>query len=169
VPDICDLILDEHERFRREFARLDDIRAASGTSAEQLAAIWSPLAAVLEVHAAAEEQFFYPALLERGHRAASETKDAIADHNRIRDALHRASEHPTGHDGWWAAVLQARLENSRHMAEEERAPLPDLRTTTDVSTRVDLGDRWWEFTHRHAASDVAHRHPSPGRHISRHI
>lgn len=36
---------------------------------DQLHAIWEPLAALLEVHAAAEEAIFYPQLLRRGEDA----------------------------------------------------------------------------------------------------
>ncbi|HZE01285.1 MAG TPA: hemerythrin domain-containing protein, partial [Pseudonocardiaceae bacterium] len=61
MSDITQLILDDHETFRREFAALDDADAP-----EQLREIWEPLANLLEVHAAAEEAIFYPKLLRRG-------------------------------------------------------------------------------------------------------
>ncbi|MGQ0774776.1 MAG: hypothetical protein ACT4NY_10225 [Pseudonocardiales bacterium] len=51
TADITQLILDDHETFRREFAALDD-----ADKPEQLRAIWEPLAALLDVHAVAEEE-----------------------------------------------------------------------------------------------------------------
>ena len=59
TKDITALIMDDHEWFRRQFARLDD-----ASDAQQLEAIWSPLATRLETHAQAEETIFYPALAQ---------------------------------------------------------------------------------------------------------
>ena len=88
--DITQLILDDHHEQRRLFAILEQIdRAETGV----LSAVWGRLAAFLELHAAAEEEIFYPALLQVGlaaHRKAGvegETLDAIHDHNDIRDAV----------------------------------------------------------------------------------
>ena len=61
--DITQLILDDHHEQRRLFAILEQIdRAETGV----LSAIWDRLAAFLELHAEAEEQIFYPALLQVG-------------------------------------------------------------------------------------------------------
>ena len=59
--DITQLILDDHHEQRRRFAMLEQIEP-SNTRA--LADIWSRLAVFLEVHAAAEEEIFYPQLLQ---------------------------------------------------------------------------------------------------------
>src|SRR6266516_529040 len=85
--DITQLILDDHHEQRRLFAILEEIDPAdTGT----LEAIWARLSAFLEVHAAAEEEIFYPELLRVGLSAGgaagaeAETLDAIHDHNDIR-------------------------------------------------------------------------------------
>ena len=97
--DITELILDDHREQRRLFAILEQIdRADTGV----LSAIWDRLASFLELHAAAEEAIFYPALLQVGmaaHRAAGvegETLDAIHDHNEIRDAVTEVARHQVG-------------------------------------------------------------------------
>src|SRR6202046_5423103 len=64
--DITQLILDDHHEQRRLFAILEQIDR-SDTAA--LSAVWQRLAAFLELHAAAEEEIFYPALLRVGIRA----------------------------------------------------------------------------------------------------
>ncbi len=68
--DITQLILDDHHEQRRLFAILEQIdRGDTGV----LSAVWSRLAVFLELHAAAEEEIFYPALLQVGlaaHRTA---------------------------------------------------------------------------------------------------
>ena len=64
--DITQLILDDHHEQRRLFAILEQV---SCTDTEVLSAVWGRLASFLELHAAAEEEIFYPALLQVGFAA----------------------------------------------------------------------------------------------------
>lgn len=148
MPDVGDLVLDDHEQLRRRFAELDEERAAAAP--RRLGELWGRLAAQLELHAAAEEEVFYPALLRAGVRAEEETTDAISDHNDIRDAVGRAGEAAPGDPAWWAAVDAAREANSAHMAEEERGALADLRANAAEQVRQDLGSSWTDFVEAHA-------------------
>ena len=147
MPDICDLILDEHETFRRRFAELDEQHDAGG---DAVVGIWDPLGELLDRHAAAEEQLFYPELLGAGARAEAETADAISDHNEIRDAVGDARSCEVGSSQWWEAVQRARDANSDHMGEEERGALADLREHVDRVRRDELGARWLRFADEHA-------------------
>jgi Hemerythrin HHE cation binding domain len=139
--DITQLILDDHHEQRRLFAILEQI---DRTDTGVLSAIWSRLAAFLELHAAAEEEIFYPSLLQvglGGRRATgveAETLDAIHDHNEIRDAVTEVARHQVGTDAWFAAVAGANLANSDHMAEEEREGLTDFRRLAGLQRRHDL-------------------------------
>src|SRR6202044_374892 len=90
--DITQLILDDHYEQRRRFAMLEQMDPGDTTA---LGAGWSRLAVFLEVHAAAEEQIFYPELLAAGLAAAGsggretveeETLDAVRARNAIRAA-----------------------------------------------------------------------------------
>jgi hemerythrin-like domain-containing protein len=140
--DITDLILSEHDAFRRGFAALDKVLGPdvdSRVRPRRLAEAWMPLAAHLDRHAAAEEQVVFPALLRHGTNAEHETLDAVGDHNDIRDAVREAARHAAGSEEWWKAVERARAENSHHMAEEEDEALPDLRRNTTREQRAELG------------------------------
>lgn len=137
--DITEEILFQHHEQRRMFALLDEIDPGDST---KLAAVWRRLAVLLEVHAAAEERYFYPRLLDLGRGAPgggdpprAETKDAIKDHNEIRDAVAEADRHAPGSEDWWRGVRAARQANSDHMAEEERDDLADFRRSVDLATR----------------------------------
>jgi hypothetical protein len=155
VADVTRLILDEHARLRRMFADLDDARA--GGDLDDLSAAWAPLADLLDLHAETEEQVFYPTLLEQGRRprAEHETEDAIEDHNKIRDAVRDAGDRQVGSDEWWEAIGRARTENSKHIAEEERGALSDLRIYGGLARRHELGLAWIRFQARHGGrSDV---------------
>ena len=139
--DITQLILDDHHEQRRLFAMLEQI---DRDDAATLKALWGRLAAFLEVHAAAEEEHFYPALLRLGKGAGGkssaedETKDAIHDHNEIRDAVAAVRGHAVGTNGWYKAVAAANKANSEHMGEEEREGLTDFRRHAALQLRHDL-------------------------------
>ena len=150
--DITQLILDDHHEQRRQFAMLEQVDARdTGT----LEALWTRLAALLEAHAAAEEEIFYPELLRAGRQAGrlgaaeEETLDAIGDHNEIRDAVVAVSEQETGSAGWYAAVAAANKANGDHMAEEEREGLTDFRRLAGLQLRHDLAVAFAAFEARH--------------------
>ena len=162
--DITQLILDDHHEQRRLFAILEQIDCADTAT---LSAIWARLATFLELHAAAEEEIFYPALLRAGigaRRAGSvegETLDAIHDHNDIRDAVAAVAGHAVGSDDWYAAVAAANLANSDHMAEEEREGLTDFRRLAGLQLRHDLAVAFAAFEARHFAGvPVVDRDPA---------
>jgi len=151
--DITDLIFNDHHEQRRLFAYLDDI---DHTNTEALSAVWRRLKILLDVHAAAEEQFFYPHLLKIGtgaggeDSAASETKDVIKDHNQIRDAAAEVGGYEVGGDAWRQAVVKTREANSDHMAEEERQDLADFRQHTDFQLRHDIAVSFATFEANHS-------------------
>jgi hypothetical protein len=152
--DITQLILDDHHEQRRLFANLEQVDPAD---AGTLAGLWARLAAFLEVHAAAEEQIFYPELLGVGRRtghlrsAEAETLDAIHDHNDIRDAIAAVANHDPGSDGWHQAVAAVNVANGDHMAEEEREGLTDFRREASLQLRHDLAVAFTAFEARHFA------------------
>ncbi|MEU8901176.1 hemerythrin domain-containing protein [Nocardia sp. NPDC048505] len=161
--DITELILDDHREQRRLFAILEQIDPGQ---TDVLAAIWDRLAAFLELHALAEEEIFYPALLQVGiaARKASgvedETLDAIDDHNEIRDAVAAVARHTVGTDDWYAAVAAANLANSDHMAEEEREGLTDFRRLAKLSRRHQLAVDFAAFEARnYAGVDAVDKDP----------
>ena len=149
--DITQLILDDHHEQRRRFAILEQI---SPTDTATLSAVWARLATFLEVHAAAEEQIFYPQLLAVGIRAhvagnaEDETLDAIADHNDIRDAVIAVAAYEPGASDWFAAVAAANQANGDHMAEEEREGLTDFRRLASLQLRHDLAVSFAAFEAR---------------------
>jgi hypothetical protein len=151
VVDITELILSDHHEQRRMFAMLDDVERSD---TDTLGVLWTRIAAMLETHARAEEEIFYPELLVLGerlrdHSEVEETEDAIGDHNDIRDGITEASRHPVGSDGWWKGVHDARVANDEHMGEEEHEGLADFRRHVGLDVRHDLGVRFAAFEAAH--------------------
>ncbi|GHJ47079.1 cation-binding protein [Catellatospora sp. TT07R-123] len=163
MDDITALILDDHAAFRRGFARLDDAK-----DAEQMRAVWEPLALHLEIHAEAEERILYPHLLRRGgEHADEESLDAIRDHNKIRDAIAESRRHEVGTDPWWSAVWRARRENTEHLGEEEDEGLPDFRRHASDELRARLGAQWLAFYGEHpSGKGLTFRDKDPQRYVA---
>jgi hypothetical protein len=149
--DITEIILEQHSEQRRAFAILDEMPRDDRTG---LASIWGRLEVLLEVHAEAEERFFYPRLLELGKGnpegdVDEEVEDAIKDHNEIRGAIRAVRRHEPGSTQWWTAVWEARKANDDHMAEEEREDLLDFRHHADLQTRHEIAVQFLTFEARH--------------------
>lgn len=144
------LILDDHDWFREQFAKLDELQAQTPVNRHALIRVWRPLADKLDVHALIEEKIFYPQLLKRGgDDAEGETLDAIGDHNDIRDGVRDANAAELATDEWWAAVGRTRVANDDHMAEEEREGLADFRRHAPIGLRESLGAQYREFMAEH--------------------
>jgi hypothetical protein len=169
--DITQLILDDHHEQRRLFATLEQIER---TDTDSLKAVWTRLAAFLDLHAEAEERLFYPALLNLGegtggvHTPAEETDDAIHHHNDIRDAVAEAAEHAVGSDAWYEAIAAANKANGDHMAEEEREGLTDFRRSASLQTRHELAVAFAAFEASHVLG-VEPIDKDPAQYIAEHI
>ncbi len=141
--DITILILSEHEAFRRAFTEIE------GLDGDELRSRWEELADQLEVHAAGEEEIFYPELLQDVDDSEGDTEHAVKDHNEIRDAVRSVAEHEVGTDAWWEAFREAREATVDHLGEEERDVLPPFKEQVSSQKRDDLGMRWMAFHDEH--------------------
>lgn len=167
--DITELILQDHHQQRRMFALLEDT-APSNTHA--LGIVWNRLCTALEVHAAAEEELFYPHLLKLGTGVGDESVedeviDVIKDHNEIRDAIGESVGQPPGTDAWWAAVRKTNEANGDHMAEEEREDLTDFRRNASLQLRHDIAVAFATFEAEHIRG-VAVTDRDPKRYVAEH-
>ena len=99
--------------------------------------------------------------------ASDETKDALHDHDDIRDGIRRAGQYPAGSDDWWQAVIDTRTANSDHMAEEEREALADFRRHAAPQTRHELGIEFAVYEAAHAGG-VSLVDKDPDRYVADH-
>ena len=153
LMDITDLILNDHAEQRRLFALIEQIPPENDGA---LGAVWGQLRALLDAHALAEERFFYPELLKIGRGADSkspveETRDAIKDHNEIRDVAAKVEAERPGSSEWFGALAAANHANSDHMGEEERQGLTDFRRSADLALRHQVGVKFLQFRSEHLA------------------
>jgi hypothetical protein len=162
--DITDVILRQHDEQRRMFAMLEEWPRDDH---EGLAAVWKRLEILLEVHAEAEEKYFYPELLRLGTGGADaesvdeEVEDAVKDHNDIREAVRRVGGSRPGSDEWWTAVVDANVHNSDHMGEEERQDLADFRQQASLELRHEIAVQFLRYEAMRWADGITPRDKDP--------
>ncbi|MFY0407114.1 hemerythrin domain-containing protein [Solicola sp. PLA-1-18] len=168
--DITQEILDDHAEQRKLFSVIEQIDAGN---TDALSAVWGRLEALLDSHAEAEEQLFYPVLLKKGEGAGgtdspeAETDDAIGDHNDIRDAVAAVGDHEVGSDAWFEAVAKANEANGDHLAEEEREGLTDFRENVSLEERHRLAVEFVAFQAAHVTG-VKRVDKDPQEYIEQH-
>ena len=166
--DITDVILRQHDEQRRMFAMLEEWPR---DDRDGLGAVWKRLEILLEVHAEAEERYFYPELLRLGTGGADaesvdeEVEDAVKDHNDIRDAVRRVSDAEAGSDEWWTAVVDANVHNSDHMGEEERQDLADFRQRASLQLRHEIAVQFLRYEAVRWAEGIAPRDKDPENYV----
>jgi Hemerythrin HHE cation binding domain len=148
--DITEMILDDHDWFRRRFLLLAELRD-DASRVDEAGKVWDELARHLEVHASAEEEHFYPSMARRADdEEASATEDAVGDHDDIRAAARKSFDQEIGSEDWWSAIEECDQANNHHMAEEETDDLEPFRRVTSLAFRQELGAKFEQFKSEHA-------------------
>jgi len=164
ATDIADLILSEHELFRRAFTAIEAL-----TEPGELAAAWRELSDQLEVHASGEEKVFYPALLKKVEGSEDDTEHAVKDHNEIRETTHAVDEHEVGTDAWWEAFRTAREATVDHLGEEERDVLPPFKEQVAEDKRGELGLAFLAYRDAHeGAKGLSGKEKDPEEYVEAH-
>jgi AcrR family transcriptional regulator len=135
----------DHRRIRRLREALYDALRFGGESDPEsvLAHVWQRLASLLEVHARAEEEICFLPMSGSGPAAAARIRDAVCDHDDIREAISEASLQRVGSAPWWRAVRAALGVSAEHLEREERDVLACCGLTE--SQRFGLGREWAGF------------------------
>jgi hemerythrin superfamily protein len=146
MTDIIDLVLQDHHAVEELFGRL---QAATGADAE--AELFEQVKKDLECHAWAEEKVLYPRVRKDAPEGKEEVKDALEEHDQIRQALKEVEEHEAGTE-LTLAVAQLVTTTKHHVGVEEAELLPDFRNNSEASERESLGRAFEEAETKTAAS-----------------
>lgn len=144
--DVIDLIMADHRRIRRLSEALEVAARHRVDSGQDwmLAHIWQQLAGLLRAHTRAEEEICYP-ISGCSRPDAGLMRDAIDDHEDIREAIGEASLQRAGSARWWRAVRAVLAVSAGHLDREERDVLPCCLAGPTVSQRQELGQQWLRF------------------------
>ena len=162
--DITVLIRSEHDAFRRAFNEIEQL-----SDPEELRTRWRELSDQLEVHAAGEEEVFYPTLLKKVDDSEGDTEHAVKDHNEIREATSKVDQHEPGTDQWWEAFREAREATVDHLGEEEADVLPPFQEEVAEDKRAELGMAWMKFLEDHeGATGLSGEELDPQEYVEEH-
>jgi hypothetical protein len=163
MADITAVILADHEWFREQFAKLDELQAATWSQSRgALEKVWRPLADRLDVHAYIERNLL-SAVAEAG---ADDPVGKRSMRSVITTTSVTVCETPTRR--WSAPANGGRQSvapgeaNDDHMAEEEREGLSDFRRHAPIGLREALGRQFSEFMAAHPTTrglPIADRDP----------
>ena len=116
--NVYDLLKEDHKKVAAIFENLEPTTERALKTREEL---FAKLNSELEVHAAVEEQIFYPVLKE-----AAETRDvtfeAFEEHRVVKELLKELSATPKDSEEW-TAKLTVLKENVEHHVEEEEGEM----------------------------------------------
>ncbi len=168
--DIIELITADHRRIGRLRDALHDAARLGGDSGSGwiLAHVWQRLSDLLEAHTQAEEEICYLPMFGPGPQAAERMREAVSDHDDLREAIREACLQPVGSALWWGAVRVALAASGEHIDREERELLACCGLT--ASRRRELGRQWLGFiaARRQDAEPGLTKAWAPASHAVRH-
>jgi hemerythrin superfamily protein len=136
-PDVLALLVRDHKEVDELFEQFDD---ATETSATTLTGgLVSQLIEALSVHAAVEEQIVYPAMREALPDGETKVRDAIADHQKVKDTLAVLEQLAPIDDEVLSTVKALAKDVRAHVAEEESELFPRLAEALDEQKLQDMG------------------------------
>jgi hemerythrin-like domain-containing protein len=119
------MLKDDHDNVKELFDRFEN----ASTPAEAKSKIVTTVLEELRVHAAVEEQLFYPALRQQMEDEDDLLEEADEEHH-VAKILIAELEQMEGHEDNWEAKFMVLAENVRHhIKEEEREIFPQAKKT----------------------------------------
>jgi iron-sulfur cluster repair protein YtfE (RIC family) len=131
------LLKEDHKKVSDIFKKLDSTTERALKAREEL---FSKLDSELEVHAAIEEQIFYPAL-----KQAAEMRDivleALEEHKIVKEMLKELGSTPKDTEKWTAKLTVLKGNVEHHVEEEEDEMFKKARKVLSDEQAEQLGAR----------------------------
>lgn len=142
MTDIYAKLKEEHQRHRKLLAEISETEDAM-TRRE----LFQGFVADVEAHAAAEEQSFYAALIEKPD-GSDEARHSVAEHKEISDYIEKLETTDVTDSEWMACFAKMRERYEHHIDEEEDEIFAQARKVLNDDEEDDVGNR---FAKRKAA------------------
>lgn len=131
------LLKEDHKRVAGIFEKLEPTTERALKTREEL---FNKLNSELEVHAAVEEQIFYPVLKE-----AAETREitfeAFEEHRVVKELLKELASSPKDTEEWTAKLTVLKENVEHHVEEEEGEMFKKARKVLTDEEAEELGSR----------------------------
>jgi hemerythrin superfamily protein len=138
--DAIALLKQDHKTVERLFKEFEKLQKRGGTAAEKKKVV-SSIIKELSVHAAIEEEIFYPDVREQDSDSEDTVLESLEEHHIVKwtcSELQKMS--PT--DERYDAKVTVLMESVRHHVKEEETELfPEVRKALGRKTLAEMGER----------------------------
>src|SRR5829696_2075974 len=150
--DAVDILVEDHRRIEQLFARYESSTNADARTRKDLV---DDLIRELSIHAAIEEQYFYPAVAKSVSNGEELVGESLHEHQEVKDALAELDDMDADDTGFDDRVHALMREVRHHAGEEEREILPKLREAVGEPRMMEIGEQLEE------AKKIAPTRPHP--------
>ena len=139
MPDAIVLLKDDHKAVERLFKQFEKLVKDDATPARKRKVV-DEIVRELSVHAAIEEQHFYPAVRDRCEELDDTVLEGLEEHHVVKWTLSELDGMDPSHERFDAKVTVL-IESVRHHVEEEEAEMfPMVRDAMGRKALRELGD-----------------------------
>ena len=119
--DAISLLKNDHAEVKKLFKEIE-------VEAEDQEAIFDQIKEALEVHAAIEEEIFYPAVKKaRSEEVKDEVREASEEHKQVKTLLAAIAEISSDDESYSAKIKVLKEDVEHHVKDEEGEMFPDAR------------------------------------------
>ena len=137
MPDAIVLLKNDHKDVERVFKQYEKLGDTAYVTKRKLV---DQMIEKLAVHAAIEEQHFYPAVREAANDLEDTVLEGLEEHHIVKCTLSELEDLPADDERFHAKVTVL-IESVRHHVEEEEQDLfPEVRAALGRKTLTELGD-----------------------------
>jgi len=150
--DAVDILVEDHRRIEQLFTRYESSTNADARTRKDLV---DDMIRELSIHAAIEEQYFYPAVAKSVSNGEELVGESLHEHQEVKDALAELDDMDADDTGFDERVHALMREVRHHAGEEEREILPKLREAVGEPRMIEIGEQLEE------AKKIAPTRPHP--------
>lgn len=159
TPDAIELLKNDHDEVDELFEAYD--KAKEDGRAREKTAIADQICRALTVHAAIEEELFYPAVRRERGETGDLVDEAAVEHQTLKDIIGRLEAAPASDPLYDAGVKVLKEYVKHHVKEEESELFPRVRKL-DIDLAA-LGARMQARKEALAPQDMPPRRPASPR------
>ena len=125
LPDVIDLLLEQHEHIKDLFAQVES------TDTESRAERFDELRRFLAVHETAEEMVVHPRLRREDDRSSHVVEDRLTEEHTAKEALSHLDDMDVDDPAFMQQFASLKTQVLAHARNEEREEFPLLRSKVD--------------------------------------
>ena len=137
--DAIALLKIDHATVKKLFEKEGKLTKKDG---EKKASLFNQIKAALEVHAAIEEEIFYPAVKKaRSEHVKDEVREAYEEHKQIKSLLAQVSSITSADEAYDMKIKVLKEDVEHHVEEEEGEMFPDAKRLLGEKRLVEMGSQ----------------------------